>query len=577
MKKNVLKRIIKTIKPYRVYVVLSTITALISVAMLLYIPVLIGNGVDLIVGKDNVNFDGLVMILVKIAGAACISSLFQWIMSQCVNKIAYGTVNDIREQAFEKLLYSPLSYIDAQSQGDLIARIVTDTEIISDGLVQCFNQLFTGLMTIIGTLAFMISINLSIALIVVFLTPVSLFVASIIAKKSYNMFAKQSETRGRMTGLIEEAITNQNIVEAFDYQSRSQQQFSDINDELYDCGVRAQFYSSITNPSTRFVNGLVYTGVGVFGALAVIGGNFSVGALSCFLTYANQYTKPFNEISGVITELQNAFSSAKRVFDIIDIEPEQSDDNNKVLKTSDGNIEINNVSFSYSKDKELIKNFNLDVKTGERVAIVGPTGCGKTTFINLLMRFYDVDDGAIKIDGINIKDVTRKSLRGMYGMVLQETWLKSGTIRDNIAYGKPDATDEEVIEAAKKSHCHHFIKRLPDGYDTVVSDSGDSISQGQKQLLCIARIMLMLPPLLILDEATSSIDTRTEIKIQNAFTTMMKGRTSFIVAHRLSTIREADIILVMDKGRIIESGNHESLLMKKGFYYNLYNSQFAKE
>ena len=575
MKKNIIKRILKYIKPYKIYAFFAIITSLVSVCALLYIPVLVGRAIDNIIDKGEVNFQAIIPILFMLGTSAIISSVFQWLMAQCTNKIAYSTVNDIRNDAFENLQNTPLSYIDSKPHGDLISRVITDSEIISDGLIQCFNQLFTGLITIIGTLIVMLTINVSIALIVVVLTPLSLFVASIIAKKSYTMFRKQAQTRGEMTGIIEEAITNHNIIEAFEYQDACQTDFSNINDELYKYGVKAQFYSSLTNPATRFVNGLVYAGVGIFGAISVINGRFSVGALSCFLSYANQYTKPFNEISGVITELQNAFSSAKRIFDVIDEPCEIVDSNNEILSKTNGHIKIENISFSYSKDKKLIENFNLEVMPGQRVAIVGTTGCGKTTFINLLMRFYDVNSGSIFISNKKITELTRESLRSKYGMVLQESWLKTGTIKENIAFGKPNATDEEIINASKNSHCHSFIKKLPNGYDTVISEAGDSISQGQKQLLCIARIMLVLPPLLILDEATSSIDTRTELKIQNAFTKMMNGRTSFIVAHRLSTIREADVILVMDKGCIIESGNHSSLLEKKGFYYNLYNSQFA--
>ena len=577
MKKSIINRIYQYIKPYKKYLFLALITAVAGVSLTLYIPVLIGRAVDKIIGEQNVFFSGLVPILINIAAFVILGSLLQWVMSLCTNRLAYNTVNDIRNKAFESIERTPLNHIDTKSQGDIISRIVTDTELISDGLLQSLNQLFTGVITIVGTLIIMLTISLPIALIVVILTPLSLIVASFIARGSFKMFRIQSETRGEMTGLVEEMISNQNIVKAFNYQDVSQKRFEEINSRLYNCGIRAQFYSSLTNPSTRFINGLVYAGVGVFGALNVIGGRFSVGALTSFLSYANQYTKPFNEISAVLTELQNAFSSAKRVFEIIDLPAEAIDEENDInLESCDGTLRISDVSFSYSPEQKLIENFNLDVKTGQKIAIVGPTGCGKTTFINLLMRFYDINSGEIKVSGINIDNITRNSLRSQYGMVLQETWLKTGTIKENIAFGKPDATDEEIISAAKSAHAHSFIKRLPNGYDTMITDSGEGISEGQKQLLCIARIMLIMPPMLILDEATSSIDTRTEMKIQEAFSVMMKGRTSFIVAHRLSTIKEADTILVMNKGKIIEQGNHNSLLKQKGFYYNLYNSQFAE-
>lgn len=577
MNKGILKRILNYLKPYKLFSILALITALIGVSLTLYVPVLIGKAVDLIVGKGNVDFKGLVPVLITLGTFALVGSIFQWFMSLCTNKLVYNTIKDIRQEAFNKIESVPLKYIDSKSQGDLISRIVTDTEIISDGLLQTFNQVFTGLITILGTLIFMLTINISIALIVVVLTPLSLFVASFIAKNSFKLFKVQSETRGEMTGYIEEIISNQNIVKAFSQSEITQEKFEEINSELYTCGVKAQFYSSLTNPSTRFVNGLVYTSVGIIGALSVISGKLSVGALSSFLAYANQYTKPFNEISGVVTELQNAFASATRIFEIIDVPSEVTKSEDKIMTESDGSVNISDVYFSYSPETKLIEDFNLTVKPGQRIAIVGPTGCGKTTLINLLMRFYDVNSGEIVVSGNNINNLTRNSLRSQYGMVLQETWLKNGTIKDNIAFGKPDATDEEIIIAAKQVYADGFIRRLPEGYNTIVSDDGESISQGQKQLLCIARIMLILPPMLILDEATSSIDTRTEIKIQKAFAKMMTGRTSFIVAHRLSTIKEADVILVMNQGKIIEQGSHDELLREKCFYSNLYNSQFSNE
>lgn len=578
MKNNsILKKILSFTKPYLGYLVLIMVFAVISVALTLYAPILTGDAIDKIIAEKNVDFSAISVILIKFAIVVGITAIAQWLMNLCTNKLTFYTVRDIRVKAFNKLQEVPLSYIDSQGQGDIISRMVTDVEQISDGLLMGFTQLFSGVVTIFGTIGFMLSIDVKITLVVVLITPLSLFVASFIAKNTFNMFKVQSETRGEMTSLIEEMISNQKVVKAFCYEDDAEEKFDEINGRLQVCGVKALFFSALTNPCTRFVNGLVYSGVGVFGAISALSGNISVGQLSCFLSYANQYTKPFNEISGVITELQSAFASAKRVFEIIEAQPQTPDsDDAVVLENVDGRVELKNVEFSYNPEIKLIENLNLSVKSGQRIAIVGPTGCGKTTIINLLMRFYDVNSGEISVSGNPIKNVTRDSLRSMYGMVLQETWLKTGTIFENIAYSKPDATMEEVVEAAKQAHCHSFIKRLPKGYDTVISDEGANISQGQKQLLCIARVMLALPPMLILDEATSSIDTRTEIRIQKAFNKMMQGRTSFIVAHRLSTIKEADCILVMDKGHIIEQGTHEALLEKGGFYANLYNSQFAE-
>ena len=574
--KNTLKRILRFSKPYLAYFIFAMIFAAISVGLTLYAPILIGNGIDLIIGINNVDFDGLVPILIKLAIVVGITAISQWLMSLCTNKIAYNTVKDIRAKAFDKLQKVPLSYIDRVSQGDIISRMITDVDQISDGLLMGFTQLFSGIITIVGTLGFMLSINAPITVIVVLITPLSFFVAGFIAKRSFNMFKLQSEARGKMTGMIEELIGNQKLVKSFAYEQRAEDDFEVLNHELREYGAKAIFFSSLTNPSTRFVNSLVYAGVGIFGAINALNGGISVGQLTCFLSYANQYTKPFNEISGVVTELQSAIASAKRVFEIIDAEPEQPDRPDAIsLEKADGRVELSKVFFSYRPEVPLIENLNLSVKPGQRIAIVGPTGCGKTTIINLLMRFYDVNHGEISVSDRPVKKITRNSLRSNYGMVLQETWLKTGTIFENIAYGKPDATMEEVEAAAKAAHADSFIKRLPDGYNSLISDDETNISQGQKQLLCIARVMLCLPPMLILDEATSSIDTLTEIRIQKAFQKMMNGRTSFIVAHRLSTIKEADCILVMDKGHIIEQGTHEELLEKGGFYAKLYNSQFG--
>ena len=532
--------------------------------------------VDKIVGAGNVDFGALKQLAVRFVIVIAITAVCQWIMNILNNKVTYHVVNDVRTAAYKKLEQLPLSYIDSHTHGDIVSRVIADVDQFSDGLLMGFTQLFTGVMTIIGTLCFMLSINRIITVVVVIITPVSLFVAAFIAKKTYHMFRKQAEIKGEMTSLVNEMVENQKVVTAFSMEDAVNERFHEVNGRLNKAGLDATFFSSITNPSTRFVNSLVYTGVGIIGAIMAIKGRISVGQLTSFLSYANQYTKPFNEISGVITELQNAFASAARVFELIDEEAEIAEPEDAyVLERANGQVDLRHVDFSYNKETELIKNLNLNVQPGKRVAIVGPTGCGKSTVINLLMRFYDVDAGAISVDGHDIRKITRKSLRENYGMVLQETWLKTGTIKENIAYGRPDATDEEIIAAAKQSHAHSFIKRLPEGYDTVISEDGGGLSQGQKQLLCITRVMLDLPPMLILDEATSSIDTRTEIRIQRAFAKMMNGRTSFVVAHRLSTIQESDIILVMKDGNIIEQGNHQSLLEQKGFYYNLYHSQFA--
>ena len=571
-----LKRVLSYIKKYRVSVIFSIVLATITVALTLYVPVLTGQAVDCILGPGQVDYQMLVQILLKIAVIVLITAAAQWLMNHINNQITYKVVKDIRTKAFNHLEVLPLSYLDRHPAGDVVSRIIADIDQFSEGLLLGFTQLFTGVMTILGTLLFMLSINPLITLVVVVITPVSFLVASFIAKRTFTMFQKQSEARGEMTSLIEESLGNLKVVQAFGHEAKSQEQFQAINRKMSDYSLRATFFSSITNPATRFVNGLVYAGVGTAGAYGVIRGFLTVGQLSSFLNYANQYTKPFNEISGVVTELQNALASASRVFALMDEPAIPADDPDAAaLKDVRGQVSLEHVDFSYAPDTSLIEDLNLSVKPGQRIALVGPTGCGKTTVINLLMRFYDVNSGAIRVDGCDIRKVTRGSLRGSYGMVLQETWLKSGTIRENIAYGRPNASLEEVIAAAKEAHAHSFIKRMPKGYDTEISEDGGNLSQGQKQLLCIARVMLCLPPMLILDEATSSIDTRTEILIQKAFSKMMEGRTSFIVAHRLSTIREADMILVMRDGHIIEQGTHEDLLAKGGFYAELYNSQFA--
>ena len=574
--KETMKRVLKYIRKYTPALVLSLLLAGLTVLLTLYIPILTGNAVDLIIGEGQVDMPDIFAIMKKIAIVMIITAVGQWVMNTCNNYITYHVIRDIRTDAFAKLEILPLKYLDAHAYGDIVSRVIADVDTFADGLLMGFTQLFTGVLTILCTLGFMLVTNVPITLVVVCITPVSFLVAKFIATKTYSMFKEQSETRGEQTSLIEEMIDNQKIVNTFSRGEAVKSKFGEINGRLQKCSLKAIFFSSITNPATRFVNSLVYAGVGVFGALVAIKGGISVGRLSCFLSYANQYTKPFNEISGVVTELQNAFVCAGRIFELIDEEPQVPDAADaRVLEEAQGNVDLKDVYFQYVPEKKLIQNFNLQVKPGQRVAIVGPTGCGKTTVINLLMRFYDVNSGSIKVDGTDIRDITRGSLRTNYGMVLQETWLRSGTIRDNICMGKPDATEEEIIAAAKASHAHSFIKRLPQGYDTVITEDGGSLSQGQKQLLCITRVMLCLPPMLILDEATSSIDTRTEIKIQYAFAKMMEGRTSFIVAHRLSTIQSADVILVMKDGNIIEQGNHETLLAKGGFYANLYNSQFA--
>ena len=578
-KKNqdTIKKVFKLIRPYMHYLILSLIFAAISVALTLYAPILSGNAIDLILSKGHVDFAGVFQILIKYAVVLILTGVAQWLMNLCNNKITYRVVKDVRIRAFAKLQELPLKYIDSHQYGETISRIITDVEQFSDGLLMGFSQLFTGIVTIVGTLLFMLTINVKISLVVILITPVSLFVASFIAKRTYTMFKAQSEKRAEMTSLINEMVGNQKVVQAFGYGSRALERFDEINADLQKVSLRAIFFSSITNPSTRFVNGLVYAGVGITGALSAIRGYISVGQLSCFLSYANQYTKPFNEISSVITELQNAAACARRVFDFIEETPEIPDYEQAVdLQQADGSLELKEVSFSYRKDVPLLQHLNLQVKPGQKIAIVGPTGCGKTTLINLLMRFYDIDAGQIIVSGHDIQEIKRDSLRENFGMVLQETWLKSGTVAENIAYGREGTSREEIIAAAKAAHAHSFIKRMPEGYDTMIQEEGGNLSQGQKQLLCIARVMLNLPPMLILDEATSSIDTRTEIRIQKAFHQMMEGRTSFIVAHRLSTIREADVILVMKDGNIIEQGTHDELLQVGGFYKHLYESQFAK-
>lgn len=574
--KQTLKKVLKYIKKYAVLVVLSLIFAAVTVVTTLYLPILTGNAVDLMIDKGMVDFDGIWKIARNMMIVLTVTGISQWLMNICNNHITYHVVQDIRKDAMEKIQILPLKYLDGHASGDIVSRVIADVDQFADGLLMGFTQAFTGVMTIVGTLLFMLNINVWITLVVVLVTPLSFFVAGFIAKKSYHMFQLQSQSRGKQTALIEEMIGDQRIVQAYGYEEKALCRFDQINEQLEKYSLRATFFSSITNPATRFVNNLVYAGVGIVGAFFAISGRLSVGRLTSFLSYANQYTKPFNEISGVITELQNAIACAARVFELIDAQPQVPDKEDAVvLEKVKGSVELKDVAFSYVPEQKLIHDFNLSVKPGQRVAIVGPTGCGKTTVINLLMRFYDVDHGVIAIDGTDIRDMTRASLRSNIGMVLQETWLKDGTIRENITMGKPDATEEEVIAAAKASHAHSFIKRLPYGYDTVVKEDGDNLSQGQKQLLCITRVMLCQPPMLILDEATSSIDTRTEIRIQRAFSKLMEGRTSFIVAHRLSTIKNADIILVMKDGNIIEQGNHETLLKQNGFYANLYNSQFA--
>lgn len=574
--KETLKKVLRLVKPYKLRLAGMLLLAVITVALTLYTPILIGEGVDQIVGPGEIHMDRLTEVLILLALAVAGTAVSQWLMNLLTNQITYQVVEDLRDKAFRHLQEVPLSYIDRHQPGDILSRIVTDVSQFSDGLLMGFTQLFTGVLTILGTILFMMSISVKISLLVIVLTPVSLFVASFIAGRTYHMFRVQSETRAEMTSLVEELVGNQKVVQAFSYEDRAMERFRRVNEKLRVCGIKALFFSSITNPSTRFVNGLVYTGVGVFGAFIAIGGGITVGQLTSFLNYANQYTKPFNEISGVVTELENALACAKRIFDFIET-PAQTPDKEDAgeLQEADGSLALSKISFSYQPEVSLLKDISLDVKPGQRIAIVGPTGCGKTTLINLLMRFYDVDKGQIFVSGFPVENLTRDSLRRSFGMVLQETWLKSGTIRENIAYGKPDASLEEVIEAAKQAHAHSFIKRMPKGYDTVIAEDGGNISQGQKQLLCIARVMLLRPRMLILDEATSSIDTRTERKVQQAFEKLMEGRTSFIVAHRLSTIQEADRILVMKDGNIIEQGKHEELLARKGFYAKLYESQFA--
>ena len=571
-----LKKVIRRLGRYRIFLVFSILLATVSVALTLYIPKLTGHAVDYVIGKGEVNFPGVIQVMIQIGVCTLITALAQWLMNVCNNKMTYQMVQDIRNEAFHKIEQLPLKYIDGHPYGDVVSRVIADVDQFSDGLLMGFTQLFTGIATIVGTFCFMLSVNVSISFVVVLITPVSFFVANFIAKRTFRMFRLQSEIRGEQTGLIDEMIGNQKVVQAFGRGEDVTERFDEVNKRLQEASLRATFFSSITNPATRFVNSLVYTGVGITGAFAVVRGAMSVGQLSSFLSYANQYTKPFNEISGVVTEFQNAIACAQRVSTLIDEEPQIPEPENAVHLTDiDGNVKVEDVSFSYLPGQHLIEDFNLEVKPGQRIAIVGPTGCGKTTLINLLMRFYDVNAGSIKVEDIDIREMTRKSLRAGYGMVLQETWLKTGTIRENIAMGRPDATEEEIVEAAKASHIHNYIRRLPKGYDTWITEDGGGLSQGQKQLLCIARVMLCRPPMLILDEATSSIDTRTEIKIQQAFAKLMEGRTTFIVAHRLSTIREADVILVMKDGKIIEQGNHEVLMKKEGFYHHLYESQFS--
>lgn len=573
---DAIKRVICLLKPYLPMLILSLGFAALMVVGTLYTPILIGQGVDLILGKGKVNFHGITDILIKLAGVTVITSLTQWLMNLCNNRITYHIINNVRTEAFAHLQKLPLKYIDTHQYGEMMSRVITDVEQFSDGLLMGFSQLFTGIITILGTLVFMISIHFQISLIVILITPLSFFVAGFVAKKTYILFQKQSEVRAEMTSFTDEIVGNQKTVQVFGYQDKAIKRFQKINEELKDCSVKAIFFSSITNPTTRFINGLVYAGVGISGAIFAIHGRISVGQLASFLSYANQYTKPFNEISGVITELQNALACANRVFDFMEEREEKEDAEEKeVLKEADGNVELKEVTFSYESEKELLKNLNLNVRTGQKIAIVGPTGCGKTTLINLLMRFYDIEQGELIVSGRNVQDITKDSLRENYGMVLQDTWLKSCSIADNIAYGKPNATRPEIEQAAKKAFAHEFIERMENGYDTVIKENDGKLSQGQKQLICIARVMLRLPSMLILDEATSSIDTRTEVKVQNAFQQMMKERTSFIVAHRLSTIQKADCILVMKDGNIVERGKHEELLEENGFYAKLYHSQFC--
>lgn len=571
-----LKKVFERLGKYRIFLIFSILLATVSVALTLYIPKLTGHAVDFIVSRGNVDFPGVLRVMVQIGICTLVTALAQWLMNVCNNKMTYQIVRDIRNEAFYKIEILPLKYIDGHAYGEVVSRVIADVDQFSDGLLMGFTQLFTGVAMILGTFCFMLSVNVKITVVVVLITPLSFFVANFIAKRTFSMFKIQSETRGEQTGLIDEMIGNQKVVQVFGRGEDVTERFDEINERLNRASLRATFFSSITNPSTRFINSLVYTGVGITGAFAVVRGSLTVGQLSSFLSYANQYTKPFNEISGVVTEFQNAIACAQRVFELIEEEPQIPEPEQAVvLKDIDGNVKIEDVSFSYVPEQKLIEDFNLDVKPGQKIAIVGPTGCGKTTLINLLMRFYDVTGGQIKVENIDIREVTRKSLRAGYGMVLQDTWLKTGTIRENITMGRPDATEEEIIEAAKASHIHSYISRLPKGYDTWITEDGGGLSQGQKQLLCIARVMLCRPPMLILDEATSSIDTRTELKIQQAFAKLMEGRTTFIVAHRLSTIREADVILVMKDGKVIEQGNHESLLEQGGFYRHLYESQFA--
>lgn len=575
--KGTLKKVFSYIGKYKYFLILSMLFAAVTVGLTLYAPILVGKAIDCIIGKGNVDFVNMKSILIKVAVIVVSTALIQWLMNVCNNKITYNVSRDLRKKAFEKIEILPFSYIDTHSKGDIVSRVITDVDQLSDGLLMGFTQFFTGVITIIGTLAFMLSVNVFITIVVVVVTPLSFFIARFIAKKTFNMFSLQSKTRGEQTSFIDEMISNQKVAEAYSMNEENKARFDKINDDLAKYSLKATFFSSITNPATRFVNSIVYAAVALFGAIMAVKGNITVGILSCFLSYANQYTKPFNEISSVVTELQNAIACATRVFELIEEAPELPDKADATeLENVKGSVEINNLYFSYNPDRELLKNVNINVEPGKTVAIVGPTGCGKTTLINLLMRFYDPKNGAILVDEVNTQDVTRQSLRQNFGMVLQDTWLKSGTIADNIRLGKTDATDDEIIEAAKKAHAHSFIKRLPNGYKTKIGEDGGSLSQGQKQLLCITRLMLCPPPMLILDEATSSIDTRTEIKIQKAFNTLMKNRTTFIVAHRLSTIQNADLILVMNDGNIIEQGTHVSLYAQKGFYYNLYNSQFSK-